>query len=222
MSAQKKHPLEIYKASGRRLGDTSAAPERAAGVPVRTQPPKAGTAPGASDFEVRLTLTGALVLLFVWIVLMGASYMYGVSRGQDTAQAEAGKTALALGQNIEEASGTVNPEAGSGAAESQPFPYGVLLITYSRYQKERIDEMKAILARDHDITGLTVWRHSDDRTEVFAGEFQRSDDPDLQSLARRLRMIDDYPVGDKRPFGTAVIKRHPFDPELARARNAKN
>ncbi len=219
MSGHKRHPLEVFKASGRPLGEHApSAVERGDDAPA-APPAKAGGRSPFADFELRLTLPGALVVLFVWIVLMGAAYMYGHSRGRDAEQDAVGRDALAKGRQIEE--GGARPErqeAGKGAPPAAtPLPYGVLLITYDKSQEKQIGDLKRILRERYQIedSHILPWMHPSGKIEVYVGVFERRDDPALLQLEARLRAIDDYPMGSKRPFATAMIKEHPLDPKTA-------
>ncbi|MBI4878215.1 MAG: hypothetical protein HY812_00945 [Planctomycetes bacterium] len=218
MSGHKKHPLEVFKASGRPLGEhMPPAAERAEKRPEPPPPKAAGQSPFA-DFELRLTLPGGLVVLFVWIVLMGAAYMYGHSRGRDAEHDAVGSAALAKGRQIEEGAARPDEAAGNAPPEESSFPYGVLLITYDKAQEKQIGDLKRILRERYQIEDKLILPWKDPTTgmiEVYAGVFERRDDPALLQLEARLRAIDDYPMGGKRPFATAMIKMHPADPRKA-------
>jgi len=247
MSGGKKHPLEIFKSSGRSLGgrrpngteDTGdeespaapVAPARKARDPAGAQIPRGAMqsdpARPVSEFELRLSLPGALVLLFSWVILMGGAYLYGHSRGRDGFLEERDQAALALGRQIESRpAAPASTDAGSGRDNSEagarPRPWGVLLVTYNGYQgenareiDERINAMARILRERYHITApLQSWQHKQKgQLEVFAGVFDSDEDPELKKLASSLRLIQDWPFGkDKKPFKTAYPRRHPDVP----------
>lgn len=208
MRGPKKHPLEVFKASGRPLGETPVRPQEAErAVPrVRPEPPVAARS-AAGEFELRLSLPGAAVLLFAWVVMMGAAYMMGYSRGTSAERAEQDAAARALGRRIETAAAS-EPVA-PAVPSAVPRTYGVLLVTYNTDDRARIDEMSRILAEAYGITGLSTLAYADGKVEVMAGRFDDEKDPALAKLLAKLRRIDDWPVGGKRPFATAFIKKYP-------------
>lgn len=256
MSGKRKHPLEVFKASGRSLGGQPSGDDASAEArtedgrerlglprknparqnparqnparqnPARQNPARqAATEPVSrppSEFELRLNLPGALVLLFAWVVLMGAAYIYGHSRGRGGMLQERDQTALALGRDIEEASSSANPQAREESTNTpaRPRPYGVLLVTYNSYQEERIQEISKLLREKYGIAaGIFPWTRSNGQVEVFVGEFDKVDDPALRKLAANVRNIQDWPSGgDKTPFEESYVRRHPGIPdEAARA-----
>ena len=254
MSGGKKHPLEIFKASGRSLGGqfpNAAAESSAESTPSPDTPAQGAPSMGApktvqasmdaaaqrrsagsyptrpfAEFELRLTLPAALILLFGWVILMGGAYIYGHSRGRDGLQEERDQSALALGRQIE--SGPAGPAPvrkpeGSTTA-SQPRPFGVLLVTYQGYQGDRraeidehIKEISKLLLERYGITApVRSWKHKNGMIEVFVGVFATNDNPELKQLEANLRRIKDWPSGrDKSPFQDSYPKLHPGIPSNA-------
>ncbi|MFH0946152.1 MAG: hypothetical protein V2A76_13210 [Planctomycetota bacterium] len=235
MSGRKKHPLEVFKASGRSLGGQRAEDDPSSGAkaqddrerlglprqnPVRTGAPEREARP-PSEFELRLTLPGALVLLFAWVVLMGAAYIYGHSRGRGGMVQERDQTALALGRQIEETPSSAKPAKSDGEVgiPAKPWPYGVLLVTYTSYQKDRIQEISNLLREKYGIKA-EIFPYIHDRgkgkVELFVGVFDKADDPELKKLAANVRNIQDWPSGrDKTPFQDSYIRQHPRIPDVA-------
>jgi hypothetical protein len=212
MTGKKSHPLEIFRASG-----TFQRPD-----PLRKEPGMAGmnkpdmpvrVPTPSQEFELRLSLTGGVVLLFAWVVLIGAAYLYGYKNGESSARDAAQQQALAKGDALEQGDPAARP-----TAENQPsaLPFGVSLIAYDMTQVELLDEMTGILETKYDIARAAITEWPDNKKKqwmVYIGEFADADDPALKQLLNKLRAIDDYPRGqDKRPFSNARIARHPGDP----------
>lgn len=235
MSADKKHPLEVFRSSGRPLsgmtrgsgadagssesvetgGAAEQAPAPTAGETHESarRPHVRGARP-LSDFEMRLTLPGSLVLLFVWLVLMGAAYMYGHSRGSSQGATDQQNQALAKGRQIEQGSRESLPVGAGGGSSRAKKPYGVVLITYQGAQLDKIDEMNRILRERYGIEDrLYPWKLESGKVEVFLGAYATSDDSNLARLLAAVRRIDDWPSGnDRTPFETAYRKVHPRIP----------
>lgn len=220
MTGKKSHPLEIFRSSGTfqrpdplrkepGMGGihTSEVPERAE-RPARVTPP-------SQEFELRLSLVGGVVLLFAWVVLIGAAYLFGYSNGESAANDAESDRVLAKGAAIEAGDSQARP-----AAENIPAaaPFGVKLIAYDRTPEQELilDEMRGLLTSRYGIDAdvITDWPDKKrDQWIVYVGEFAGSDDPALAQLLNKLRTIDDYPKGrDRSPFRNANIARHPDDP----------
>ncbi len=227
MSGQKKHPLEIFRSSGQTLGRTMSGREASSEVgappagPERVVPPKPMP---VTEFELRLSLTGSLVLLFVWILTMGVGYMIGYGRGQASERVLADRSARALGDRIE-SGGEPEGATDDGGRTTSSRLYGVLLITYQDLGKDRLveklNELKRTLRDRYELGGvkLSMWpRDVSGKTmfSVYAGRYETDDDPELLQLKGRLARINDYPDGSKRPFESARIASLPGDPDTAR------
>lgn len=220
MTGKKSHPLEIFRSSGTFQRPDPLRKEPGMGgihtseVPERTERP-VRVAPPTQEFELRLSLIGGVVLLFAWVVLIGAAYLYGYKNGESAqADADAAKV-LAKGAEIESGDAQARPAAGDVPAA---VPFGVKLIAYDRTpEQERIlDEMRGLLETRYAIDPDVITDWPDKKREqwvVYVGEFANADDPALVRLLNKLRTIDDYPKGrDKSPFRNASIARHPDDP----------
>lgn len=224
MRGQKKHPLEIFRSSGRRLGADAATPRETTSTST-PEPPKSEPAP-SEEFQLLLNLNGGLILLFAWVVLMGAAYLYGYNRGAASERGGRDEAALAKGDEIAE--GTSAPEATDRSSTSTEArrPYGVLLVTYRKSAwSEQFVELRRTLREKYGVTDLVSWERDpevdDPQVEVMAGAFASKDDPRLAELAGTIRKISDWPHGkNKRPFASAFVKMHPYDP--ARASRATN
>ena len=230
MSGSKKHPLEIFRSSDQRLGkgalpdgpegDVPAASDRAAAEeptrreemtrPAPVEPPVAVAAPHADEFEIRLKLPGALVVLFAFVVGMAAAHMYGHHRGAAAVRGEVDARAAALGREIESASSSDADEGGVSAATAAPW-YGVVAITYSSNQSRLLESTMTVLEDRYDLGDFYRWEFGD-KVELYIGASQDRRDPTLLDYARRLRLIDDFPTQPSDPFRDAMIKRHPLDP----------
>lgn len=220
MTGKKSHPLEIFRSSGTFQRPDPLRKEPGMGgihtseVPERTERP-VRVAPPTQEFELRLSLIGGVVLLFAWVVLIGAAYLYGYKNGESAqVDADAAKV-LAKGAEIESGDAQARPAAGHVPAA---VPFGVKLIAYDRTpEQERIlDEMRGLLETKYAIDPDVITDWPDKKREqwvVYVGEFASADDPALVRLLNKLRTIDDYPKGrDKSPFRNASIARHPDDP----------
>lgn len=220
MTGKKSHPLEIFRSSGTFQRPDPLRKEPGMGgihtsdVPERTERPARVVAP-PQEFELRLSLVGGVILLFAWVVLIGAAYLYGYRNGESAHLDAETERALAKGAAIESGDSAARP-----AAENVPAaaPFGVKLIAYDRTpEQERIlDEMRGLLVSRYEIDAdvITDWPNEKrNQWVVYVGEFAAADDPALAQLLNKLRTIDDYPKGrDKSPFRNASIARHPDDP----------
>jgi len=220
MRGNKKHPLEIFRSAGRPLGKGDAADR--ASVDDRSSEPvrRPVDAVGGGELKLVLSLNAALVLLFVWVVLMGSAYLFGVKRGAASERGSLDQAALAKGHEIVDGSGEVtgDVEGSKGSARTgAAMPFGVLLVTYEQAAwKEQFTELRRTLREKYEVTGLYSWDRGD-KIEVMAGEFRSKDDPALIGLSAKIRTISDWPHGrNGRPFATAFIKQHPDDPARAR------
>lgn len=220
MTGKKSHPLEIFRSSGTFQRPDPLRKEPGMGgihtseVPERAERPARVVAP-TQEFELRLSLIGSVVLLFVWVVLIGAAYLYGYSNGQSAQTESDAASVLAKGAAIETGDANARPDA---ANLPVTIPFGVKLIAYDRTpEQERIlDEMRGLLQTRYGIDSAVITDWPDTKRNqwvVYVGEFANSDDPTLVRLLNKLRTIDDYPKGrDKSPFRNATIARHPDDP----------
>ncbi|MFG0318820.1 MAG: hypothetical protein ACF8XB_16220 [Planctomycetota bacterium JB042] len=218
MRGPKKHPLEIFRSSGRKLGEGGQRPPETDVEPTAPEPPMQAERPPSEEFQLVLTLNGGLILLFAWVVLMGAAYLFGYGRGAASERGGRDEAALAKGEEI--AAGTSVEEAAEVASGARR-PYGVLIVTYPEAAwHEQFKELRGTLRERYGVTDLTSWLRGG-KVEVMAGAFRSKDDPRLAELAGTIRRISDWPHGNnERPFSSAYVKMHPDDP--ANARRATN
>lgn len=220
MRGQKKHPLEIFRSSGRPLGSGAPTPEETDDTPPAPEPPPQAEPARPEEFQLVLTLPGGLILLFVWVVLMGAAYLYGYGRGA-ASERGGGQDQAALAKGEEIAKGASEDEGGpadaSLSAPAERRPYGVLVVTYQRAAwDEQFKELRRTLRERYGVTDLYPWLRGG-QVEVMAGDFPTKDDPRLAELAGTIRRISDWPHGNnKRPFASAYVKMHPDDPVKSR------
>ena len=213
MSGSKKHPLEIFRENSQRLGPQTDSP-----ASTTSPPPPAAPAPVSTssrprlpveEFEIRLKLPGALLVLFAFVVGMAVSHMYGHHRGAQSVLGEVDAAALERGRQIEESSGS-STSSGSGAATSEAW-YGVVAVTYGSGQERLLDETEKTLRDRYGFRDFYPWEVGD-KFELFLGASRDRRDPRLKEIERRLRLIDDYPNQPGEPFASAMIKKHPADP----------
>lgn len=231
MSGAKKHPLEVFRASSQRLGSAGEvrpvqpSVPRPADEPVADRPPAIPVAPAtqglpgmppAPQFEVRLTLPGALLLLFAIFALAGVAHVYGYHRGVASIQGARDVEALARGRLIEE--GGAPPAARPGGDDTAGAEwYGVLAITYNSSQGAMADNAIAILRGRYRFDDVLSWDYAatadrPGRIELMVGVSSDKRDPKLKDIQNRLHLIDDFPSTAGRPFATAFIQQHPNDP----------
>lgn len=223
MTQPKKHPLEVFRSSQQLRGGIGGSSHGGGGAggdsgdpPDGPREPKEGASddrrgPANSFAAMVMTLPGILTVVFVFILLMGFSHYQGFKRGERAARGEMDATALEFGRSLERQVPEA-PKTENSAAKSGSGWWGVLAATYKKGQGGIAEEMKKTLSESYGFSGFVTWVHTDGNIEVMVGKAQRSDDPDLKDLERRLRLIEDYPASIKRPFLTAKIKEHPQDP----------
>jgi hypothetical protein len=216
MHNPKKHPLEIFRARGGhgplvgRATDGESAPNvgdapESPGdrLPHGRWEPKA--------FELRISAFGAVMLAFVWIVLLAGAYTLGVSRGADGSQRDSDVLALERGKQIE--AGVRDDGVSSAAPASNGQPFGVLIISYSKDEAKpaKIAELKAILEKNYGIPANSVkaWQLPGGDVAVYVGSYPDRNAPELAQLELKLRNIADWPYGKKSPFETADIRQFP-------------
>lgn len=240
MTVNKRHPLDVFQATGRAFGQRSpgsSAPESTgaaadSGEPIDTgdaDPPRTALeapatarseapASPAQEFELRLRLPGVAAVLLAWVVVLGVAYVYGYRRGVNALAQEKNQDARELADSIAAGSPEDPGEVRSQAAGAGARPYGVKIATYDGKQESLIAEAQAVLVERYGIQApFTGWRLKDGKIAVFVGEFAAADDPELIKLAADLRKISDWPGGQKSPFVQANVLRHPGDPSKQRA-----
>ncbi len=235
MSGPKKHPLEIFRSSGRKFGDTGhplpadgdankETPAEDSPLPPDVPAPRGDGPPprvpsfaqvrrerAVDEFELRLTLPGIATLAVVWLLLLGGAYLYGYRRGEGATQQQHDAQALANGKQIEEGGDSGAPQAPAEANNADAaLPFGVTVATYNRDQDALLEETQRTLTERYGIDVLNVYRYDDTGKQLLvAGVFASKDDPGLKALEVKLHNIKDYPRGDKSPFRRALISRHP-------------
>ncbi len=225
-------------------GDAAGAPPTAgahgsgapAAAPTESSPPAESGEPGESrggppqrlpsfaparrdvatrEFELRLSLPGTAILLFVWLVLMGGSYIFGYHRGEDASKQRDDAQALENGKNLENTGGSpADPNTDSPAADADSaLPFGVPVGTYRTNQEALLEETRRTLSERYGIDVFNEYVYEKaGKVVLFAGVFASKDDPQLKSLEVKLRNIKDYPTGDKAPFRAVKVDRHPNAP----------
>lgn len=235
MSSPKKHPLEIFRGRGGHgplirpatpaTPSTPPTAEDAAGAQAPAMPgeesPRARRTRAVSEFELRLNLPGAVILVVVWVVLLGFAHYYGYVRGEKAAERDRESKALERGSAIEGGRGadaSSGPDA-NDAAVDVPKPWGVQIASLPADDPKLVDlttEMQTLLADKYNVKGLGVFMPTKVKggmATVFVGEFESKEDRSLQDLALKLRNIKDWPRGkDPSPFKNALIRQWPYVP----------
>lgn len=243
MSGPKKHPLEIFRSSGRKFGDAghvthpgdppaTSGPDGASNPPESPEPGRQDSGPpprtppfaparreaALAEFELRLSLPGTAILLFVWLVLMGGSYIFGYHRGEDASNSRHDAQALENGKNLEDGAAPSGAASLGQVAAESGLPYGVPVGTYRTNQEALLEETRKTLTERYGVDVLNTYDYtSSGKVVLFAGVFPSKDDPQLKALEVKLRNIKDYPTGDKAPFRSVKIERHPVPPYVVPA-----
>ena len=179
------------------------------------------------DFTVTLTLNQVLLSLLVAAVLVLGGYFAGYFRGASGAEgirleAEKGKTGGTFSLREPERSpslaGRTPSRENRNARAPSALPargvkrrYGALIATYDESREDIVDRTIEILAergfKKENI--FKVLYKKDKKYAILIGSYDRMDHPDLKRLLERVRSIDDFPGGGKRPFRSAYIVKFP-------------
>ncbi len=248
---RRKHPLEIFRESGKVLQDGGSAskkkkatggssPRKGGGLLAglrsglaskqrkadQASRSKRSTAPlpngrGPGEFKITLTMNHVLLVLFVTVSLIIAGYFGGYYKGSGVKDdpglslersrpeliGDSGKTVQQPDRPRDESGGSRT--GGSAVIEKLGGTYAVQVASYSEGGRSSAESARDELIR-RGYKNVVNYHYRKSKTcAIMVGSYDREDHPDLLRLWDRLRSINDFPGGDKSPFKTAWVTRHP-------------
>lgn len=169
---------------------------------------------GPGEFKITLTMNHVLISLFVVVSLIITGYFGGFYKGSSSARdpglAHQDNGPEFLGERPGPKEPADQPKKGSGTVISKlGGTYGVQVASYTEGGRSAAESARDELIRRGYKNVVNYHFRKSKTCAIMVGSYDRENHPDLLRLLERLRNVSDFPGGDKSPFKTAWVTRHP-------------